>query len=144
MCNDVYYQQFWLDLQKLSLSEQEMKSNLLLIIKLYTLSLPINTKHIAIDGQVCFHWWLIANFVKPPWCTTGSVGLVNGINKDLTGAKLLSMTVSTCAVYWVPVCHFLKTQHCYLCPYGRFNPPLATHFPPSPTPSLSHPPTHLL
>ena len=38
---------------------------------------------------------LIANPVEPPWCTTGSVGPVNGINKDETGAKLLPTTVST-------------------------------------------------
>ena len=107
----------------------------------YTLALPRNTKHIAIYGQVCFHWWLIADFVKPPWCTTGSVELVNGINKDMTGAKLLPTTTLTCAVDWVPFCHLLKTQHCCLCPYGRFNPPPATH-PPLHPPHLppAHPP----
>ena len=99
----------------------------------YTLALPKNTKHIAIDGQVCFHWRLIADPIKPPWCNTGSVGPVNGINKDVTGARLLSTTVSTCPVDWVPFCHLLKTQYCRLCPYRRFNPPPATHLPPPPT-----------
>ena len=112
----------------------------------YTLALPRNPKHIAIDGQVCFHWWLIADSVKPPWCTTGSVGLVNGINKDVTGARLLPTTVSTCPVDWVPFCHLLKTQHCCLCPYGRFNPPPATHLPTPPTCPSTYPlyPTHPL
>ena len=40
------------------------ESNLLLIIK-PTLALPKNTKHIAVDDQVCFHWRLIADPVKP-------------------------------------------------------------------------------
>ena len=103
-----------------SVTVQELKSNLLLII-----ALPRNIKNIAIDGQLCFYWWLIADPVKPPWCTTWSVGPVNGINKDVTGVRLLPTTVWTCLVDWVPFCHLLKTQHCYLCRYGRFNPPLA-------------------
>ena len=87
----------WLDLRKPSLMAQEMKSNLSLIIKPTLLHLlPRNIKYIAIDGQVCFYWRFIVNPVKPPWCTTGFVGPVNGINKDVTGAKLLPMFVSTC------------------------------------------------
>ena len=132
----------WLDLRKPSLSAQEMKSNLLPINKpTYTLALPKNTKHIAIDGQVCFHWRLIADPVKPPWCNTGSVGPVSGTNMHVTGARLLSTTVLTCPVDWVPFCHSLKTQHCCRCPYGRFNPPPATHPLPPPThPPPIHPP----
>ena len=125
----------WLDLRKPSLSAQEMKSNLLLIIKptlLHYLKIP--STYVAIDDQVCFHWRLIADPVKPPWCNTGSVGPVGGTNKDVTGARLLPTTVSTCPVDWVPFCHSLKTQHCCLCPYGSFNLPQATHLPPPPTP----------
>ena len=76
----------------------------------YTLALPKNTKHIAIDGQVCFHWRLIADPGKPPLCNTGSVGPVGGTNKDVTGARLLPTTVSTCPVDSVPFCHSLKTR----------------------------------
>ena len=106
----------------------------------WLLNLHNNTKHIALDGQVCFHWRLIADPVKPPWCNIGSVGPVDGTNKDVTCARLLPMTISTCPVDWVPFCHSLKTQHCCMCPYGSFNLPPATH-PPSthPTPP---PPTH--
>ena len=112
----------------------KMKSNLLLIIKPTLLHYLKNTKHIAIDGQVCFHWRLIADPVKPQWYNTGPVGPVSGTNKDVTGARLLWTTVSTCPVDWVPFCHLLKTQHCSPCPYGRFNLPPATHLPPPPTP----------
>ena len=31
----------------------------------YSLVLPRNTKHMVIDGQVCFHRWLFADPVKP-------------------------------------------------------------------------------
>ena len=110
--------------------------------KTYTLALLKNTKNIAIDGQVYFHWRLVANLVKPPWCNTGPVGPVGGTNKDVTGARLLWTTVLTCPVDWVPFCHLLKTQHCCLCPYERFNPPPATYTPPPPTWPPSHPPTH--
>ena len=41
---------------------------------------------------------IIANTVKPPWCNTRSVRPVGGTNKDVTGARLLPMTVSTCPV----------------------------------------------
>ena len=123
----------WLDLQKPSLTAQEMKSCFLLIITPTLLHYLEIIKHIVIDGQVCFHWRFIVNPVKPPWCNTGSLGPVNGINKDATGAKLLPTTASTCPVDWVTFCYLLKTQHCCLCPYGRFNPIAATHSPPSST-----------
>ena len=52
---------------------QELKSNLLLNIKITLLVLPRNTKHLATDGQVCFHRQLFANSVKPSKCITMSV-----------------------------------------------------------------------
>ena len=54
-----------------------------------------STKHMAIDGQVCFHIQPFAIPIKPPRCTTGSLGPVNHINKDVSGARLLPMTVLT-------------------------------------------------
>ena len=82
----------WLYLQKPSLMVQELKS------KTYTSALPRNTKHVAIDGQVYFHRWLIADPVKTPRCTTGSVEPVNGINKDVSGVRLLQ-TLSQSILY---------------------------------------------
>ena len=61
----------------------------------YALVLLRNTKHIAIDGQFCSLSWLNSNLVKPPRCTTGSMGPVNGIKKDVNGARLLPTTVFT-------------------------------------------------
>ena len=51
--------------------------------------------HMDIDGHVCFHRWPFAVPVRPPRCTTGCLGVVNGINKDLSGTRLLPVTVST-------------------------------------------------
>ena len=72
---------------------QEFKSYSLLNIK-PTLALPRNTKHIAIDGQVYFHRQLIADPVKPQRGTIGSVKTVNGINKDVSGARLLPTIIT--------------------------------------------------
>ena len=44
------------------------------------------------DGRVCFHRRPFANPVKPQRCTTEPVNPLDGINKDVSGAKLLLMT----------------------------------------------------
>ena len=49
----------------------------------------------AIDDQVCLHRWLFADPVKLPKWTTGSAEPLNGINKDVSGARLLLMTFLT-------------------------------------------------
>ena len=117
----------WLDLQKPSLTAQEMKSSLLLIFKL----IPLHYLEIP---STCL-WMAKSTFtdsllptVSNHHSTTVSVGLVNGINKGVTSARLLPTTVSTCPVDYIPFCHLLKTQHCCLCPYGRLNPPPATPY----------------
>ena len=63
--------------------------------KSLTLALPRNTKHIAIDGQVYLHRQPFAISVRPPRCTTGLLGPVNGINKDMSGTRWLATTIST-------------------------------------------------
>ena len=76
----------------------------------YTLALPRNTKHMAIDGQVCFHIWLFANPIKPLRYTTGFVEPVNGFNKDMSGARLLPMTVLTYLVVKLIILEILNVQ----------------------------------
>ena len=44
--------------------------------------------------------------------STGSLGPVNGINKDVSDTRLLLTTVLTYPMNWVCFCHLLKTQHC--------------------------------
>ena len=68
--------------------------------------------------------------VKSKRCTTEPVELLNGINKDVCGAKL-----------YRPI-HLLNTHYCCLCLNGSLSLPLASHPPPQPPAPL--PPAHLL
>ena len=111
----------WLDLQNLSQTHKSWNPVYWWTLNLYTLALPWNTKHMSIDSQVCFHRQLFADPVKLWRCTTGSVGSVNGINKDVSSTRLLPTTVLTYSVYGVCFYHLLKTQHCCLCPNGRYD-----------------------
>ena len=86
----------------------------------------------AKDGQVCFHRRLFADPVKPQRCTTEPVRPLDGINKDVGGAKLMLMTTSVYPVDCACICPLLKTQHHCLCPNGRCNLPSASHPPPLP------------
>ena len=90
----------------------------------------------AKDGQVCFHRRLFADPVKPQRCTTEPVRPLDGINKDVGGAKLLLTTTSVYPVDCTCICPLLKTQHHCLCPNGRCNPPSASHPPPAALPLI--------
>ena len=101
----------------------------------------------AKDSQVCFHKRLFADPVKPQRCTTETVRPLDGINKDVGGAKLLLTTISVYPVDCTCICPLLKTQHHCLCPNGRCNLLSASHPPhhPPPThPTTPLPPTHPL
>ena len=57
----------------------------------------------AKDGQVCFHRRLFADPVNQR-CTTGPVRPLDGINKDVGGAKLLLTTTSVYPVDCACIC----------------------------------------
>ena len=78
--------------------------------------------------------------VKPQRCTTEPVRPLDGINKDVGGAKLLLTTTSVYSVDCACICPLLKTQHHCLCPNGRCNPPSASHL--HPPFGFLPPPTH--
>ena len=81
-----------------------------------TLALPRRSKHMAKDGQVCFHRRLFADPVKPQRYITEPVRPLDGINKGVGGAKLLLTTTSVYPVDCTCICPLLKTQHHCLCP----------------------------
>ena len=83
-----------------------------------------------------------ADPVKPQRCTTEPVRPLDGINKDVGGAKLLLTTTSVYPVDCTCICLLLKTQQHCLCPNGRCNPPSASH--PLPPPLTPLPPAHPL
>ena len=72
-----------------------------------------STKHMPKDGQVCFHRRLFADPVKSQRCTTElhyrDVRPLDGINKDVGGAKLLLTTTSVYLVDCACICSVLKT-----------------------------------
>ena len=96
-----------------------------------------------IVGQVCFHRRLFADPVKPQRYTTEPVRPLDGINKDVGGAKLLLTVSSVYPVDCACICPLLKTQHHCLCPNGKCNRPSASH-PPLPPPSHPHPLIHTI
>ena len=60
---------------------------------------------------------------------------LRGFSKIAWAAKLLPTTVLAYSVDGVDFCYLLKIQDYCLCPNGRYyNPPLAAHPPPLPTP----------
>ena len=92
-------------------------------LMLHSLALSWDTKNMAKSKSA-----FTTVFYQPlkPWmCTTWPVEPMGDIKKDMCGTKLLPTTV---------------TQHCCLCPCGRYNLPLAAHPPQLPTPLSSHPP----
>ena len=97
----------------------------------------------AKDGQVCFHRRLFSDPVKPQRCITEPVRPLDGINKDVGGAKLLLTTTSAYPVHCACICPLLKIQHHCLCPNGRCNLPPASHPPPPPLPP-THPLIHTI
>ena len=58
--------------------------------------------HMAKDGQVYFHRGLFVHPVKSQRFTTEPVGPLDGINKDVSGAKLLLTTISVYPVDCAP------------------------------------------
>ena len=92
----------------------------------------------AKDRQFCFHKRLFANPVKPKRCTTEPVRPLDGINKDVGGAKQLLMTSSVYPVVCACFSSLLKTQYHCLCPNVSCNPPSASH-PPRYIPTYSTP-----
>ena len=96
------------------------------------------------DAQRCFHRMFFADPVKPQRCTTEPVRPLDGINKDVGGAKLLLRTTSVYPVDCACICPLLKTQHHCLCPNGRCNLPSASHPPLSPPSHPHHPLIHAI
>ena len=104
-----YY--MWLDLWKPIQITQELKSFYYLTLKLHSTAISIHAKHMAKDGQVCFHR---SPFVKPvnlQKCITEPVKPLDGTNKDVSGAKLQLTTTSVCHVLWIMPVSVLYWRH---------------------------------
>ena len=103
--------------------------------------IPRNTKHMAIDGQVCFQRQLFADPVKPQKYNKESVEPVNGINKDMRDTTLLPKTISTYPVDWVgSIIYWSHSTAVYVLNEGITCFQLPTHPlpPPISSPSTAH------
>ena len=99
-----------------------------------THALPRNTKHLIIDGQVCFYRRLFTDPVKPPGCISWPWRVLIGLH----GVPGCSSRQSWPPLWILPVC---VPQHCCLSPNGCFSLPSASHPPPPPPnpPPARHP-----
>ena len=114
----------------------------LLVDESHTHALFRDTKHLRLDGRVCFYRRLFSDAVKPLGCLSWPLWPLMGINKTAWAAKLI---LTTCLAYPVSCAglgHILMVKHCPLSLNFCFIPPTAPHPPPPPTPPPSHPPTH--
>ena len=107
----------------------------------HTHALSRDTKHLSLDGQVCFCRQLFSDNAKPQGCYSWPVWPLRGINKTAWDAKLILTADLVYQVSCARLGHLLMAQHCHLCLNACFNPPTAPHPPPTPTPPPSHPPT---
>ena len=110
----------------------------------HTHALFRGTKHLRLDGQVCFYRQLFSEAVKPGGCLSWPLWPLRGINKTAWGAKLivtagLAYPVSCASL---AMGHLLMAKHCPLSLKVCFTLPTAPLPPPPPTPPPSHPSTH--
>ena len=96
----------------------------------HTHALSRDTKHLRLDGQVCFFWRLLSDAVKPRGCISWPVWPLRGINKTAWGSKLILPAGLAYPVSCACLGHLLTAQHCHLCLSVCFGPPSASRRPP--------------
>ena len=130
----IYVTVFW----KTDRIDTNTKIHFLLVDESHAYALFRDTKHLRLDGWVCFYRWLFFDVVKPRGCISWSL---RGINKTAWGAKLILTADLAYPMSCASLGHLLMGQHCPSSLNACFNPPMAPHPLPSCTPSPSHPPT---
>ena len=105
----------------------------------HTHALSRGTKHLKLDGQVCFFKWLFSDAIKPRGCILWPVWPLRGINKTAWGAKLILTAGLAYPVSCTNLGDLLMAQHCHLCLSVCFSLPTVPHRPPRPPPTRSPP-----
>ena len=109
----------------------------------HTHALSRDTKHLRLDGQVCFFRRLFSGAVKPRGCIPWPVWPLRSTNKTAWDAKRILTAGLAYPVSCAGLGHLLTAQHCHLCLSACFSPPSASHPPPPPPrPRLPPPPSH--
>jgi len=96
----------------------------------HTHALSRDTKHLRLDGQVCFFRRLFSDALKPRGCILRPVWPLRGINKTAWGAKLILTAGLAYPVSCASLGHLLMVQHCHFCLSVFFSLPMAPHRPP--------------
>ena len=109
--------------------------------KSHTHALFRDTKHLRLDGRVCFYRRLFSDAVKPRGCLSWSLWPLRGINKTAWAAKLILTAGLAYPVSCAGLGHLLMAKHSPLSLNVCFTPPTVPHPPPPLTPPPSHPPT---
>ena len=102
----------------------------------HTHTLSRDTKHLSLDGQVCFCRRLFSDDAKPQGCISWPVWPLRGINKTAWGAKLILTADWVYQVSCARLSHPLMAQHCHFCLNVCFRPPTAPHPPPTCPPPI--------
>ena len=105
--------------------------------KSHTHALSRDTKHLRLDGQVCFFRRLFTDAVKPRGWISWPVWPLRGINKTAWDAKLILTAGLAYPVSCASLGHRLMAQHCHLCLSVCLRLPTRPRLPPPP----SHLPT---
>ena len=104
----------------------------------HTHALFRDTKHLRLDGRVCFYRQLFSDAVKPRGCLSWSLWPLRGIDKTAWGAKLILTAGLAYPVSCAGLGHLLMAKLCPLSLNVCFTPPMAPH-PPPPTTPPTHP-----
>ena len=108
----------------------------------HTHALFRDTKHLRLDGRVCFYRQLFSDALKPRGCLSWPLWPLRGINKTAWAAKLILTAGLTYPMSCASLGHLLMAKHCPLSLSVCFTPPTTPHPPPPPTPPPpTRPPT---
>ena len=96
-----------------------------------------DTKHLRLDGRVCFYRRLFSDAVKPRGCLSWPLWPLRGINKTAWCAKLILTVGLAYPVSCAGLGHLLMAKHCPLslnvC-FTRLRLPTRPFHPPHPLP----------
>ena len=86
-------------------------------------ALSRETKHLRLDGWICFYRWLFYKTLKPRGCISWPVWPLRGINMTAWGAKLILTTDLAFPVSCASMGYLLMVQHCPMFALARLSPP---------------------
>ena len=96
----------------------------------HTHALSKDTKHLRLDGQVCFYRWLFSDTVKSQGCILWSLWPLKGIIRLQGVPKLISNSRPDHPYELCQPGSPTDEQHCHLCLSACFSLPTAPHPPP--------------